>query len=450
MLLSELVPVVGELRSLVGAPLRGAWQPHRDRVILGLGDEHLLLVPRGPLARVHLIGRRPGNPQRPYSFQGAARAHLGGRLREIEGGLLDRTFSLRFERGALEVRLTGRGGGLWIVDEGRVVAAYDGPAAMLPPLPPPAPETIGRPPRFTPGHGQRWNDAAASWFEGEDHRREDLARRAALTRALRRHLDRLERLISALERDLDRAMAAPLLRRQADSLAARLFEIPRGASQAAVPDLEDPDHIHVIALNHRESAGRALGRLYERAGRLERQGLDVLDRLDLSKDRRVRLDEAIARVSTAAREELSALEALVPPSTSPGQAARRADIVTWRGPHGWQVWVGRSAAANRALTFQRARGRDWWMHLRDRPGAHLILPVRSGGGPALEWLLAAAQIALIHGGVAVGAAADVQYTAVRHVRAIPGDALGRVQVHEERVLHVAREQVPPVGWLRDA
>ena len=88
------------------------------------------------------------------------------------------------------------------------------------------------------------------------------------------------------------------------------------------------------------------------------------------------------------------------------------------------------------------------MHVRGRPGAHLVIPVDRGASPPLEVLLAAAQIALIQAGVAEGAKAEVQYTRIKHVRSIPGDAGGRVALHEEKVLHVTRERAALADWVR--
>ena len=77
---AELALVVEDLQALIGLSVSGLWQPARDRVVVGIGDRtHLLCVPRGPVARMHTIARRPRNPPRPFSFQGACRSRLRGR-----------------------------------------------------------------------------------------------------------------------------------------------------------------------------------------------------------------------------------------------------------------------------------------------------------------------------------------------------------------------------------
>ena len=122
-------------------------------------------------------------------------------------------------------------------------------------------------------------------------------------------------------------------------------------------------------------------------------------------------------------------------------------MTTWTGPRGEEVLVGRDAKANRRLTFQIAKGADYWMHVRGAPGAHLILPMRRGQTPPLELLLAAGQIAAVHAGIPVGAKVDVQYTRVRDIRSIPGTE-AEVRVHNEKVLHITRDPADLAGWDR--
>ena len=59
-----------------------------------------------------------------------------------------------------------------------------------------------------------------------------------------------------------------------------------------------------------------------------------------------------------------------------------------------------------------------------------------------------AQLALAASGIVNGATADVQYTRVRNVRAIPGKP-GLVTVHDERVLHVTRDRDAIAAWSSD-
>jgi predicted ribosome quality control (RQC) complex YloA/Tae2 family protein len=366
-------------------------------------------------------------------------------LRKVEG---ERVLDLHFGTERLHLRLTGRGGGLWLLRGGEIIAAYDGPAPeALPELPALAPRPL--PPRFEPEGDESWDLAARRWFGEMEARNRLELRRTRLRRKLQRLIDRDQRLMEALEGDLLNATQAPRLRAQADTLAAHLHEIPRGAQQAIFPDLEYPDQEHRIPLDPASPPSATMERLYKRARRLERVGDRILDQLVEAEERLGRLRTAIAEVEDADAEALPALESLVPRTPTRTSDRESEPWDRWTGPDGSVVLVGRNARSNRILTFQKARGRDFWMHIRERPGAHVVIPLREGKTPPRELLLAAAQIVLAKSKVLDGDAAEVQYTRVKNVKSIPGDPGGKVIVHEEKVLHVRRDAAALVGWRKN-
>ncbi len=444
MYLSEMIPVVEDLQALVGSPLSNVWQPKRDRLVIGLAGGLLSLVPRGPYARLGTARSKPKNPQRPFSFQGACRKHLAGRLESIEllGG--DREVHMAFSRGSLRLRLTGRGGGLWLLNGDNVIAAYDGPAAVLPELPTATPSE--RMPRFA-SEALGWAAAAERYFarlEGAERKR---SQHQTWMRALRDEHRRLSRLEKNLHRDVQSGEKLERKRRQADALAGALYTIASGSKSATVIDLEDPDIVHTIQLDSSMSPGENLSRLYERLKRTEARTLAATDRLVRAGAKRKQVENALTELE-GGNSDLAVQLVREAPKRRQAPAGGEG-IERWSGPAGQQLWVGKNALNNRKLTFQKARGRDWWMHVRGRPGAHVVVPVRSGKPPHLEWLLAGAQLAAWKSKVGVGDSVDVQYTQVKNVRAIPGDAHGRVTVHSENVLHIVREACMPDGWHQD-
>jgi predicted ribosome quality control (RQC) complex YloA/Tae2 family protein len=449
----ELRHVVEDLASWAGGAVTGAWQPTRTTLVLGLGGGLLRFTPRGPLPRLHSVERRAANPPQPFSFQGAVRAHLmGRRLRAIDKHETDRVVDLRFGDADLHLRLTGRSGGLWLHRNGHVVASLGGPSPLhLPALPPGAPRPY--PPRFTAAPGESWDLAARTFFESEEQRLLLATARRSTLRDLGRELDRNGRLVAALERDLDRARTAPDARARADALAAVLHTVPRGTSDVTVQDLTDPEITHALHLDPRISPAENMNRMYRRAGRLQRAEGRVVDQLERARARRGQLVTAYEAVPTSTLHGLRSVSALTPSASKrKGRQGGRSPSghVTWRGPGDARVLVGKSGANNRRLTFQVARADDIWMHIRDRPGAHVVIPLNRGASAPLDLLLAAAQIALVHAKVPTGTTHDVQYTRARNVRSIPGEATGRVLVTSERVLHVTRDPGLLNGWTREA
>ena len=89
-----------------------------------------------------------------------------------------------------------------------------------------------------------------------------------------------------------------------------------------------------------------------------------------------------------------------------------------KSPSGYEVLVGKSAKDNNRITFNLARGNDTFFHVRDYPGAHVIL--KNHGQPITEEdIIFCARLAKMHS-KAKGDTVDVMYTQVKYVRPVPG------------------------------
>lgn len=85
---------------------------------------------------------------------------------------------------------------------------------------------------------------------------------------------------------------------------------------------------------------------------------------------------------------------------------------------GMPIWVGRDKDENLELTFKCARGNDLWMHIRGKPGAHVLIPLQSGKSAPLETLLDAAHLAIQYSGGAGWGKTEVDYAFKKYVKRI--------------------------------
>lgn len=438
---SEIRAVVADLRSLVGSPLRNVWVPTRDTVVLRLQRSDLMVV-CGQHGRIHLTEARPPNPLKPFSFQGLLRARLRGRLDAITQLHDDRVVELQFGDHRLHARLFS-GGGIWLCDGERVLGAIDGPApASLPPLVA-ANGLADPPPRFSLDAAA---SAAGAWFEPRiDAIEVDELQRSA-RQALHKRLKQTRRLISGLEGDLERAGNAGQLREDADCLAASLHRVPRGAEQVDVPDLYAHGQVRTLSLDPSRSPADNLNRMYSKSKRLDAAVDHVLRRLDAAEEQLRQLQAALDDVDTATPPELRALlQRWHRPQRSRDRTAPD-PWWTWHGPGGAVIRVGRNARGNHRLTFRESRGSDQWFHLRDRPGAHVVLQMPDRGSPDAAAVSAALELVLQTARIPAGAAHDVQSARVGSLRPMPDRQQGGVIVHDEVVHHVRREPNALEGW----
>jgi predicted ribosome quality control (RQC) complex YloA/Tae2 family protein len=129
-----------------------------------------------------------------------------------------------------------------------------------------------------------------------------------------------------------------------------------------------------------------------------------------------------------------------PPLSRPQKLMKKAEATgRTREIRGYTASKGKSAQDNLSL-LRAAKGWDLWLHLRDYPGAHLILSLNKGQNVPQDVLQEAAlwlAESSIKSKVKLsGMRLDVLVAECRFVRPIKGDKLGRVNYQNERVFTV--------------
>jgi len=456
---TELDSVLAELDpSLVGARLQEVRVPSQERLVLSLRapgqNFHLLFVVQSVHARLHRVDAPPRNPLRPPATQGLLRGLLRGNCRFLRREGADRVVRMGLGQHDLLVELTGRHGNLFILDpQGLIVASLLANRShrrdLRPGEPWVPPASVAPPPRsgrFLPPdvNGQM----AAYYLEREATDGLELLRQSALRRlrALRRKAQRKER--RQLE-EADRGEEAASLRREADLLNAHFSRLRRGMASVELPDLFEPgEPPRVVTLDPRRPLRDEMDLRYKKARRLERGMKRAAEEWEKTTAALERLQGAVQELEGCSTEgEIDEAVTRWPPRWRPQQrrGRRRKDAVrapfhTYLTPAGKRILVGRSGEDNDTLTFRQARGRDVWLHVVGRPGAHVVVPLDGHEAPDADTLDAAAQLTLAHSGVAEGHAEEVAWTRVKYVRKVKGGAPGRVTYSQERVMRVRRDR----------
>jgi len=115
----------------------------------------------------------------------------------------------------------------------------------------------------------------------------------------------------------------------------------------------------------------------------------------------------------------------------------------FRGPRGSRILVGRSAQDNHRLTFHISPPHAWWFHVRDLPGAHVVI---SDPDPPEEDREEAARLAVWFSDARSGKSGEVWVTRRQHLRSVRGSP-GKVRIlrGETRFVRLP-EGWEPVPW----
>ena len=197
----------------------------------------------------------------------------------------------------------------------------------------------------------------------------------SLRAALQSRLSRTKKRRAALERQLSEGLPPGALREAGQLLLAHKSSIPRGASSIRLPGFDGADR--QIDLDPALDAVGNAERYFQGARRRERAEREVPPRVEATIARQEILAEALHRLaSEGPTEELWKMAggrgepttSAADPGTLPGLPYRR---LLSRG--GREIRVGRSARGNDDLTFRHSSPDDIWLHVRQAPGAHVIL-----------------------------------------------------------------------------
>jgi predicted ribosome quality control (RQC) complex YloA/Tae2 family protein len=211
-------------------------------------------------------------------------------------------------------------------------------------------------------------------------------------------------------------------------LLAHLHEVPKGASSVTLPDDFADGAPLEIALDPSLSARDNAARFYKEHKRMSR-ALAGIER---------RIADAEAKLDKLARGDFV-------PSPRASKAAgkkhrdeRPPPFREFRSSTGAAILVGRGADRNDELTFKVAKGNDLWLHARDVPGAHVVVPL--SGRPVDEaTLLDAATLAAHHSNSRGEAQVDIVYVLRKFVRKPPKSAPGSVTHSAGKTIRVRLE-----------
>ena len=221
---------------------------------------------------------------------------------------------------------------------------------------------------------------------------------------------------------------------------------PDGLLRLIVPSEAEGGEL-VVPLDPKRSPVEQAERMFDRAAKLERAARFIpRRRASLGADRaylqQLESDLSLAQNQpeiVAVREALQEAGWLrMRPNRRDKTVADRSQPLRFLSPEGFPILVGRNARQNEIVTFKEAAKDDLWLHVRDAPGAHVV--IRCGGqSPSASTLAVAAQLAAWFSQQRGNAGVAVALTRRRFVTRMPGGRPGLVHCRNEETLSVAAE-----------
>lgn len=288
--------------------------------------------------------------------------------------------------------------------------------------------------RLANGRLSIWGEQPAALLDLEQEQEPLPALESARQRTLQRlkkSLKKLEQRLLKLDEDKAKLDQADVLQRQGELLLTYQHGLPKGATRAELTDW-DGETIHDISLDPSLPIKLQAQKLVKRAAKYRRSAPIIEARVLETRADMERIREAIFAAEQA--EDLRDLDELkekgpVRPARSKGSGPRR------YGFGSFLMLVGRSPRQNDELIRKHSARDDLWFHVKDAPGAHVLLKT-AGQSPDELVVEAAARLAAHYSSRAKDSRVLVSFTSAQRVKKPAGAVPGFVVYHDELTLWV--------------
>lgn len=261
--------------------------------------------------------------------------------------------------------------------------------------------------------------------------------------------ERAVRKAAARREEQSESEASDQLRVYGELLSANLWAIPKGARQVTVANYYDGTDV-TIPLDVRLSPS-ANAQKYFKDYKKKQTAARMLKDLIAQSEAEISYLETVRYEVNAAQGE-AALGEIRAELKSQGylkyykvrdKKQKPADFLRYRSQDGFEILVGRNNTQNDRLTLKTARGRDWWFHVKNAPGSHVVV-LSEGKDVPDSTKTQAAMLAVVHSSQSAGAKVAVDYTQVRNVWKANGAKPGMVlyDTYETTYITVDEKSLP--------
>jgi predicted ribosome quality control (RQC) complex YloA/Tae2 family protein len=221
-----------------------------------------------------------------------------------------------------------------------------------------------------------------------------------------------------MRRELEGARDPEPIRALGDLILARYGEVPQGVDRAVLTGFEGTPV--EVELDPEMSPAENAERYYDEAARVERARTELPRRIEAAQTEAEEweaLTEGLVQ-GTVPVDEVR--RRLGPERRAPGRKGARdgpsLPYRTFKSSGGLEIRVGRGAARNDELTFHHSRPDDIWLHVRQAPGAHVILRWQGSDKPPKRDLVEAAVLTALHSEARHSGSVPVDWTRRKYVR----------------------------------
>ena len=287
---------------------------------------------------------------------------------------------------------------------------------------------------------------------------EKLRRRAAdIFRILAAAETRITKKIALQSAELEKCEMGETYKKYGDLITGSIYMMKRGMDKVVLSDWYSEGEMIEIALNERLTPAQNAQAYYKKYNKSKSAKIHLTAQLESAKAELEYIGTVFDSLTRASTErELTEIRAELYHSGYASkmknytEKKRQAPIIMkFETSDGHTVLCGKNNTANDYLTTKLANRRDWWFHVKDQPGSHVVLECFDGeDDPSESAFTEAAMIAAYHSAAKESSGVAVDYTRVREVKKPAGSKPGYVIYHTNWTAYVTPDEAKVKAMAR--
>ena len=288
-----------------------------------------------------------------------------------------------------------------------------------------------------------------AYFEGRDREVRVKQKATDILKILTNSESRLLKKMDKQRAELEDCKQGEKYKKQGDLITSNIYAIERGMKRVELIDYEAYDEESgefgkvVIELDSRLSPSSNAQRMYKKYNKCknaERELAIQIEKAERELQYVYSVFDALAHAENTSdlveiRDELYTSGYASKMKSYRPQKKKSTSFMRFKTTDGYTVLCGKNNIQNENITFNLASKSDYWFHVKNKAGSHVVM-VCNGEEPDAINFTEAAEIAAYYSSVEGGANVPVDYTFAKNVKKIQGANPGLVIYHTNWTAYV--------------
>lgn len=265
---------------------------------------------------------------------------------------------------------------------------------------------------------------------------------ARLIHIVNQELKKNRNKLKKLQKEFDNTKHADEYRIKGELLTTYLYQVKRGMTEITLPNFYDNEKPVKIALSNQIGPSQNAQKYFKKYQKLKNAISYLKDQIKLTQDEINYFEEIQTQIELAEPQDLTDIQlelengGYLRKNSHQKKNKRRIKVnhpETFWASDGTKIKVGKNNLQNEKLTLHTAAKNDYWLHVKNIPGSHVII---ESSDPSDETLVEAAELAAYFSKSRNSANVPVDYVQVRKIRKPNGSKPGFVIYEGQRTLYV--------------